>query len=85
MEQYNSYYILPSNKRLVSHCYDYKNDDKREEIIRYYDTIIIEPYAKKYCEKIFGKDISVVIMTYYGNGNCIQEEEKKISIHPTES
>eukprot|EP01083_Nonionella_stella_P136716 416171_1 len=65
-------FILPTTKRLRSSEYQTVNKQKTKEIMQYYECLIYEPSAKYYCIQRFGKDIAVIIMTFYGHSKEFQ-------------
>merc|ERR1711971_277706 len=70
-------YILPSSHTLTAPTAVHAKTMRMTEIKDYYETILVEPYAKRYCAKLFGKDIAVVIMEYYGFGNVCEDANER--------
>mmetsp|Transcript_58123 Transcript_58123/g.96366 ORF Transcript_58123/g.96366 Transcript_58123/m.96366 type:complete len:642 (-) Transcript_58123:108-2033(-) len=70
-EQHWMSFILPSATRLAADSDAIKNEQKKQQILDYYDSLICQPFAKLCCLKIFGNDITEVIMQYYQGSNLM--------------
>lgn len=76
-QKYILSFVLPSTKslRCSEHPHVYKA--KFEEIKDYYDSLISQPFAQKYCVKRFGNDITLLIMQFYGHYKGFDVDEKE--------
>eukprot|EP00484_Ammonia_sp_Unknown_P007413 CAMPEP_0197062632 /NCGR_PEP_ID=MMETSP1384-20130603/146575_1 /TAXON_ID=29189 /ORGANISM="Ammonia sp." /LENGTH=104 /DNA_ID=CAMNT_0042498661 /DNA_START=276 /DNA_END=590 /DNA_ORIENTATION=+ len=64
-------FVLPSTKKLRASDYEHNVKEKRREIEEYYESLICQPFAKRYCIQRFGPDITVVIMQFYGHSKLL--------------
>ena len=81
-QKYILSFILPSTKSLRCSEYQHVFTAKMEEIENYYDSLISQPFAQRYCVKRFGNDIAILIMQFYGNykGFDVVDEQKRDSV-----
>ena len=69
-EQYYFSFILPGQTKLYAPINrEVKIESKTNEIIDYYQSVISQLVAQKYCMNLFGKDITSIIMGLCGGGD----------------
>ena len=77
-EQYYASFILPSTKKLIASRDALINENKTLEIMDYYHSVISQFVAQRYCIKLFGKDVTMIIMELYGVGSYQFDKEKSV-------
>eukprot|EP01083_Nonionella_stella_P126339 382370_1 len=67
-EQHYLSFILPAENNLKAVDED-TNTETTMQIMNYYHSVISQLVVQRYCVQIFGKDIAMIIMELWGNGN----------------
>eukprot|EP01083_Nonionella_stella_P272207 922883_1 len=73
-EQYYLSFILPFMSKFYSPYDPSANSGKTIQIMNYYHSVISQLVAQRYCVRLFGKDVAMIIIQLWGCGNDIFDD-----------
>eukprot|EP01083_Nonionella_stella_P022666 62684_1 len=74
-EQYYLSFILPFESKLIVSDDQTTKNSTTMQIMNYYHSVISQLVAQRYCVRLFGKDVAMIIIQLWGCGNDIFEDD----------